>query len=75
MTAALVGPAVSQQMAPSKTPLDLQYEKERIEQRANEQAYNEQMKRLKSQTTTKADPWAGVRPAENNATSTTNAKR
>ena len=73
MMAALVAPAVSQQMGPQKTPLDLQYEKERQDQQANERAYNEQMKRLKSQQTTKTDPWAGVRPAENNAT--TNAKR
>ena len=73
MMAALVAPAASQQMAPQKTPLDLQYEKERIEQQANERAYNDQMKRLKSQTTTKADPWAGVRPATDN--NTTNAKR
>ena len=34
-------------------------EKERIEQMENERAYNEQMKRMKSQApTTKADPWA-----------------
>jgi len=47
-----------------KTPLDLQYEKERIEQQENERAYNEQMKRMKSQgPAAKADPWAGVRPA------------
>jgi hypothetical protein len=47
-----------------KTPLDLQYEKERIEQQENERAYNEQMKRMKTQGSpaAKADPWAGVRP-------------
>jgi len=47
-----------------KTPLDLQYEKERIEQQENERAYNEQMKRMKTQggPAAKADPWAGVRP-------------
>jgi hypothetical protein len=54
---------MGQQQAP--TPLDLQYEKERQEQRENERAYNEQMKRMKTQggATTKTDPWAGVRPA------------
>ena len=74
--AALVAPAASQMGNQGKapTPLDLQYERERQEQQANEKAYNDQMKRLKSQAPTNAknDPWAGVRPAETN---TTNAKR
>jgi len=72
MLAALVAPAVSQQMGPQKTPLDLQYERERQDQVANERAYNDQMKRLKAQnpTSAKTDPWAGVRPAND-----TNAKR
>ncbi len=52
---------MGQQQAPS--PLDLQYEKERQDQRENERAYNEQMKRMKSQgPVAKSDPWAGVRP-------------
>jgi hypothetical protein len=55
-----------------KTPLELQYERERAEQDANERAYNEQMKRMKSQQgpAEKRDPWSGVRPANE-----TNAKR
>ena len=72
--ATLAGPAYSQMGATGKqpTPLDLQYERERKEQQENERAYNEQMKRLKSQApaTTKSDPWAGVRPSNE-----TNAKR
>ena len=72
MMAVLVGPAASQMsQGNQKTPLDLMYEKERQDQQANERAYNEQMKRLKSQTpAAKTDPWAGVRPANE-----TNAKR
>jgi Ni/Co efflux regulator RcnB len=79
MIALLAAPATAQmgsrsgagqQQAP--TPLDLQYEKERQEQRENERAYNEQMKRLKSQSpTTKVDPWAGVRSSNE----TTSPKR
>jgi hypothetical protein len=75
MMAVLVAPAASQvQMGQGaqKTPLDLLYEKERQDQQANEKAYNDQMKRLKSQApAAKTDPWAGVRPASE----TTNAKR
>jgi hypothetical protein len=80
MIALLAAPAAAQmgsrsgagQQQREKTPLDLQYEKERIEQQENERAYNEQMKRMKSQApTTKTDPWAGVRPT----TDSTNAKR
>jgi hypothetical protein len=67
--AMLVGPAVAQKGGMSqggqKTPLDLQYERERQAQEENERAYNETMKRLKSQapTTGASDPWASVRPA------------
>ena len=70
--AVLVGPAAAQMsQGKQKTPLELQYERERVEQQANEQAYNEHMKRSKSQgTAPKTDPWAGVRP-----TNDTNAKR
>jgi hypothetical protein len=72
MMAVLVAPAASQMsQGNQKTPLDLQYEKEAQEQKANEKAYNDQMKRLKSQApAAKTDPWAGVRPAAD-----TNAKR
>jgi hypothetical protein len=70
MIALLVAPATAQMgsrngmgQIQQPSPLDLQYEKERQEQRENERAYNEQMKRLKSQgPAAKADPWAGVRP-------------
>jgi Ni/Co efflux regulator RcnB len=70
--AVLAGPAAAQMsQGQQKTPLQLQYEKERQDQQANEQAYNEHMKRSKSQgVAPKADPWAGVRPAND-----TNAKR
>ena len=75
MMAALAGPTVAQkagsQGGPHKTPLELQYERERQEQEANEKAYNEHMKRSKSTSpAAKNDPWAGVRPANE-----TNAKR
>jgi hypothetical protein len=73
MTAVLTGPAAAQMgQGQPKTPLQLQYEKEKQEQEVNEKAYNEHMKRSKSQgtATPKADPWAGVRPAND-----TNAKR
>jgi hypothetical protein len=72
--AVLAAPAAAQMGSRSgvgqqreKTPLDLLYEKERIEQQENERAYNEQMKRMKTQggPAAKSDPWAGVRtPAE-----------
>src|ERR1044071_3926392 len=73
--ASLVGPAAAQRgmsQGEHKTPLELQYERERQDQLANEKAYNEQMKRLKSQApaAAKTDPWASVRPATE-----TNAKR
>ena len=72
MMAVLAGPAAAQMsQGQQKTPLQLQYEKERQEQIVNEQAYNEHMKRSKSQgAAPKTDPWAGVRPANE-----TNAKR
>ena len=70
MIAVLAAPAAAQMgnrggmgQQREKTPLDLQYEKERIEQQENERAYNEQMRRMKSQgPAAKTDPWAGVRP-------------
>jgi hypothetical protein len=77
MMASLAGPAAAQKASQGlsqgnhKTPLELQYERERQEQEANERAYNEHMKRSKSTgPAAKADPWAGVRPANE-----TNAKR
>ena len=74
MLASLAGPAAAQRgmsQGNHKTPLELQYERERQEQEANEKAYNEQMKRMKSSgPAAKPDPWAGVRPANE-----TNAKR
>jgi hypothetical protein len=73
MMAVLVAPAASQMsQGNQKTPLDLQYERERQDQQANERAYNDQMKRMKSQApAAKTDPWAGVRPPSE----PTNAKR
>lgn len=79
MIALLAAPAAAQMGSRSgvgqqqpKTPLDLQYEKERQDQQENERAYNEQMKRMKTQSpAAKSDPWAGVRPT----TETNNAKR
>ena len=55
-----------------KTPLELKYEREDRERAENEKAYNDTMKRLKSQApaTTNSDPWKTVRPA-----SESNAKR
>jgi hypothetical protein len=74
MGASLTGPAAAQKVGSQgahKTPLELQYEREKQEQEANERAYNEHMKRSKSTSpAAKADPWAGVRPANE-----TNAKR
>ena len=74
MVASLAGPATAQRgmsQGNHKTPLELQYERERQEQEANEKAYNEQMKRMKSSgPAAKTDPWAGVRPSNE-----TNAKR
>lgn len=73
MLALLAGPAPAQQKPFSqgnqKTPLELQYEREKQEQEANERAYNEHMKRARSTgPTAKSDPWAGVRsPNETNA--------
>lgn len=68
--AALATPAFAQlSQGNQKTPLQLQYEREAQEQRENERAYNEQMKRLKTQNpTAKSDPWAGVRPSNETTT-------
>jgi hypothetical protein len=74
MMASLAGPAAAQRgmsQGNHKTPLELQYEREKRDQEANEKAYNDQMKRMKSEgPAAKSDPWAGVRPANE-----TNAKR
>jgi hypothetical protein len=53
-----------------KTPLDLKYEKEENDQKENERAYNDQMKRLKAQQPTSAssDPWKTFRPAGDSST-------
>ena len=65
--AMLTGPAYAQfnPNAGSKDPLTLKYEREDAEKKENEKAYNETMKRLKTQqpTSAKTDPWSGVRPA------------
>ena len=69
--AALAAPAAAQMgsrggfgQQKQESPLDRIYEKERQEQQENERAYNEQMKRSKTQgPAAKADPWAGVRSA------------
>jgi len=72
--AALAGPAAAQKgmsQGNQKTPLELQYEREKRDQMETEKAYNEQMQRMKSTApAAKTDPWAGVRPATE-----TNAKR
>ena len=66
MITALAAPALAQfSQGGQKTPLELKYEREAQEQKANEQAYNDQMKRLKAQKpTAKSDPWAGVRATD-----------
>ena len=63
----LAGPASSQVGMGDgghKTPLQLKYENEERDRRESERAYNDTMKRLKSQAPApnKSDPWAGVRP-------------
>jgi hypothetical protein len=76
MMASLAGPAAAQRggamsQGNHKTPLELQYEREKRDQEANEKAYNEQMQRMKSTgPAARNDPWAGVRPPNE-----TNAKR
>jgi hypothetical protein len=75
MMAMLGGPAHSQMSmggSKEKTPLQLKYEREEQDRKQNEKAYEDQMKRLKSQAPVagKRDPWAGVRPAPE-----TNSKR
>jgi hypothetical protein len=74
MMAALAAPAAAQKVysqGNNKDPLQLQYEREKMDQAENERAYNEHMKRAKTAApTAKTDPWAGVRPATE-----TNAKR
>ena len=67
MAIAIAGPAHAQFNigGDSKDPLQLKYEREEKEKVENEKAYNETMKRLKTQApaTTSADPWKTVRPA------------
>ena len=69
--AVLAGPAHSQiSMGPEKDPLKLKYEAEDKARAENERAYNETMKRLKTQApaTSSSDPWKIVRPpGESNA--------
>jgi hypothetical protein len=69
--AMLTGPAYSQfnMNGTSKDPLTLKYEREDAERKENEKAYNETMKRLKTQqpVNAKTDPWSGVRPAGDGA--------
>jgi hypothetical protein len=69
--AMLTGPAYSQfnPNGQAKDPLTLKYEREDNEKKENEKAYNDTMKRLKTQqpTNAKADPWSGVRPASDGA--------
>jgi hypothetical protein len=69
--AILSGPAYSQMSlnAQDKDPLQLKYEREDKARAENEKAYNDTMKRLKSQAPaqTNADPWKIVRPAGESA--------
>ena len=69
--AMLAGPAYAQMsMGAEKDPLKLKYEAEDKARAENERAYNETMKRLKTQApaATNSDPWKTVRPAgESNA--------
>jgi hypothetical protein len=75
MMAAFLAPAFAQfsgAQEGQKTPLQLQYEREERDQRENEKAYNDQMRRMKTQKpTAKSDPWAGVRSSDE----TSNTKR
>ena len=69
--AILAGPAYAQFNSSdgAKDPLTLKYEREDNEKKENEKAYNETMKRLKTQqpASAKNDPWSGVRPANDGA--------
>jgi hypothetical protein len=71
MMAAFAAPAFAQFSGAQdgqKTPLQLQYERERRDQEDSEKAYNDQMKRLRKQNpTAKSDPWAGVRSSDETA--------
>jgi Ni/Co efflux regulator RcnB len=73
--AALAAPALAQfsgGQESQKTPLQQQYEREERDQRENEKAYNDQMRRMKAQKpAAKSDPWAGVRSSDE----TSNTKR
>jgi len=73
MMGMLAGPASSQMSmggGEHKTPLQLKYEREDQERKESERAYDQTMKRLKTQAPAqaKSDPWAGVRPAPEPAT-------
>jgi len=70
--AMLAGPAYSQMSmgGAEKDPLKLKYEAQDKARAENERAYNETMKRLKTQdpAQSSSDPWKTVRPAgESNA--------
>jgi hypothetical protein len=69
--AMMAGPAYAQlNTGAQKDPLALKYEQQDKERAENKKAYNDTMKRLKSQApaATNADPWKTVRPAgESNA--------
>ncbi len=73
MTAMLAGPAYSQfKQQGGATPAEQLRQQQEADREYNEKQYNDTMKRLKQQPAveTKADPWAGVRPAP-----ATNTKR
>jgi len=66
ITAMLAGPAYSQfKQQGGATPAEQLRQQQQADREYNEKQYNETMKRLKQQppAETKADPWAGVRPA------------
>ncbi|WP_157100323.1 hypothetical protein [Rhodoplanes sp. Z2-YC6860] len=73
--AALAAPAFAQfsgAQEGQKTPLQQQYERQERDQKENEKAYNDQMRRMKAEKpTAKSDPWAGVRSSNE----TSNTKR
>ena len=68
--AMVAGPARAQMsMGAEKTPLQQKYEAEDRARVENERAYNETMKRLKTQAPaqTSNDPWKTVRPASDSS--------
>jgi hypothetical protein len=67
--AMMAGPAYAQlNTGAQKDPLALKYEQQDKERAENEKAYNDTMKRLKSQAPAQSssDPWKTVRPSEPN---------